>query len=94
MRKQLIFLDESGAKTNMTRLYGWSAKGERCNDHTSFRGWKTMTMLSAIRDEGVIQDATVVVDGAMDGDTFLNYVERCLVPSLRRGDVVVTPGGG
>lgn len=89
MRKQLVFLDESGAKTNMTRLYGRAAKGERCIDHTPHGHWKTMTMLSAIRDEGVIEDATVVVDGAMDGDTFLNYVERCLVPSLRPGDVVV-----
>jgi len=89
MRKQLVFLDESGAKTNMTRLYGWSSKGERCNDHASFCGWKTMTMLSAIRDDGVIEDATVVMNGAVDGETFLNYVEQCLVPSLRRGDVVV-----
>ena len=50
-----------------------------------------MTMLSAIRDKGVIQDATVVVDGAMNGQTFLNYVEQFLVPSLRPGD---TSGGG
>lgn len=89
MRKQLVFLDESGAKTNMTRLYGRAAKGERCLDHTTHGHWKTMTMLSAIRDRGVIEDATVVVDGAMDGDIFLNYVEQCLAPSLRPGDVVV-----
>ncbi len=88
-RKQLVFLDESGAKTNMTRLYGRALRGERCVDHSPHGHWKTMTMLSAIRDEGVIEGATVVVDGAMDGDTFLNYVERCLVPSLRSGDVVV-----
>jgi transposase len=86
---QLVFLDESGAKTNMTRLYGRSMKGTRCNDHTPNGHWKTMTLLSAIRSAEVIHDATVVCDGAMDGDTFLAYVEECLVPSLRCGDVVV-----
>lgn len=89
MRNQLVFLDESGAKTNMTRLYGRARVGERCVDHTPHGHWKTMTMLSAIRSEGVIEDATVVVDGAMDGATFLSYVEQCLVPSLRPGEVVV-----
>ncbi len=48
-----------------------------------------MTMLSAIRLDGVLQDATVVVDGAMDGATFLAYTEQCLAPSLRPGDVVI-----
>jgi len=47
-----------------------------------------MTLLGAIRSNEVIQDATIVSDGAMDGDTFLNYVEACLVPSLQCGDVV------
>ena len=86
---QLVFLDESGAKTNMTRLYGRSMKGERCNDHAACGHWKKMTLLSAIRSDEVIRDATVVCDGAMDGDTFLAYVEDCLVPSLRLGDIVV-----
>jgi transposase len=89
MRDQLVFLDESGAKTNMTRLYGRSPVGERCVDHTPHGHWKTMTMLSAIRDKGVIEDATIVVDGAMNGATFLAYVQQCLAPALRPGDVVV-----
>lgn len=86
---QFVFLDETGAKTNMTRLYGRSEKGTRCNDHTPGGHWKTMTLLGAIRSTEVIQDATVVCDGAMDGDTFLTYIEECLVPSLRCGDIVV-----
>ncbi len=48
-----------------------------------------MTMLSAIRLDGVIQDATVVVDGPMDAATFLAYTQQFLAPSLRPGDVVV-----
>lgn len=87
-----VFLDESGAKTNMTRprkLYGRAMGGERCVDKTPFRGWGTMTMISAIREQGVLESASVVLDGAMDGSTFLAYVQQCLVPALRPGDVVV-----
>lgn len=88
-RDQLVFLDESGAKTNMTRLYGWSPIGQRCVDHTPHGHWKTMTVVGAIRLEGVVQDATMVVDGPMNAATFLAYVGQCLAPSLRPGDVVV-----
>jgi transposase len=85
----LIFLDESGAKTDMTRLYGRAPIGERCVDRTPYGHWQTMTMLSAIRLDGVIQDATVVFDGPMNSATFLAYTQQCLAPSLRPGDIVV-----
>ena len=85
----LVFLDESGAQTNMTRLYGRAPVGQRCIDHTPHGHWKTMTMLSAIRLDGVMQDATVVIDGPMNSQTFVAYTNQCLVPSLRPGDVVV-----
>ena len=88
-RGQLVFLDESGAKTNMTRLYGRAPGGARCVDHAAHGHWQTMTMVSAIRAEGVLEDATLVLDGTMDGPTFLSYVEDHLVPSLVPGDVVV-----
>jgi transposase len=84
-----VFLDESGAQTDMTRRYGRAPVGERCVDHTPHRHWKTVTMLGAIRLDGVMQDATMVYEGPMNRDTFVAYVERCLVPSLRPGDVVV-----
>ncbi len=87
--QQFVFLDESGAKTNMTRLYGRAPGGTRCVDHTPHGHWKTMTMLSAIRADGVMQGATVVIDGAINGETFLTYVEQFLTPALRQGDVVV-----
>ncbi|MEI6505188.1 MAG: IS630 family transposase [Planctomycetota bacterium] len=85
----LVFLDETGARTNMTRLYGRSAVGERCVDHTPHGHWKTMTLLSAMRLDGVMRDATVVYDGPMNRDTFVAYVEHELAPALRPGDVVV-----
>ena len=84
-----VFLDESSAKTNMTRLYGWSPIGERCIDRTLDGRWKTITMLSAIRLDGVVQDATIVFDGPMNSATFLAYTQQCLAPSLRDGDIVV-----
>jgi len=87
--EQFVFLDESGAKTNMTRLYGRVPGGERCVDHTPHGHWRTMTMLSAIGIEGVIEPATTVLDGPMDGPTFLFYVQNHLAPALRPGQVVV-----
>lgn len=84
-----VFLDESGAQSNMTRLYGRSPIGTRCVDRTPHGHWKTTTLLSAIRASGVIHDATVIIDGPIDGDTFTAYTQRCLAPSLLPGDVVV-----
>jgi transposase len=84
-----VFLDESGAKTNMTRLYGRAPGGTRCVDRTPHGHWKTITMLSAIRQTGVIEEASLALDGSIDGPTFLGYVQQCLVPSLRPGQIVV-----
>jgi len=86
---RFVFLDESSAKTNMTRLYGRSPVGTRCNFHTPHGHWKTTTMISALRIDGVIKEATMLFDGPMNAATFLGWVERCLAPSLRAGDVVV-----
>lgn len=88
-RERFVFLDESGAKTNMTRLYGRAPAGERCVDRTPHGHWQTMTMLSAICADGVIEPATMVIDGPVNGLTFLGYVQQCLVPALKPGQVVV-----
>jgi len=87
--ERFVFLDESGASTNMTRLYGRSPVGERCVDSVPHGHWHTMTMLSAIRASGVMRDATVLVDGAINGPTFLAYTQQFLAPSLQEGDIVV-----
>jgi transposase len=85
----LVFLDESGARTNMTRLYGRSRVGERCNFFNAHGHWKTTTMISAMRVDRVIERATILFDGPMNSATFLGYIERCLGPTLGPGDVVV-----
>lgn len=84
---RLVFIDEAGAKTNMTRLYGRSAKGTRAFDHAPHGHWCTTTMISSIRFSG--ETACMAVDAATSGDVFRAYVERVLVPSLRKDDIVV-----
>lgn len=84
-----VFLDESGAQSNLTTRYGRSPQGQRCIDHTPHGHRQNTTLLSAIRSEGVIQQATVQIDGAMDAAVFRGYVEHCLAPALRPGDIVV-----
>ena len=49
---RLVFIDEAGAKTNMTRLYGRSLKGVRAYDHAPHGHWCTTTMISSIRCNG------------------------------------------
>lgn len=63
--------------------------GERCNDYTPHGHWQNTTLLSAIRSDRVIEQATVIYDGSMNTATFEGYVQQYLAPSLRPGDVVV-----
>lgn len=83
----LVFVDESGAKTNMTRLYGRAMAGQRAVDNTPSGHWHTTTMISSVRLDG--STACMVVDGATNKDVFEAYVERILLPSLKTGDIVV-----
>jgi transposase len=82
-----VFIDESGAKTNMTRLYGRAFGGKRAVDTAPHGHWSTTTMISALRFDGSTAD--MVLDGATDGTAFLTYVREILTPSLQRGDLVV-----
>ena len=83
----LVFIDETWAKDNMTRLYGRALKGERLVDYTPHGHWKTTTFLAALRLEGLT--APLVVDGPINADVFLAYVRQHLVKTLAPGDVVV-----
>lgn len=85
--EQLVFLDETGANTKMARLYGWGPKSERVIDDVPHGHWKTSTFVSALRMTGLT--APTVLDGPMDSEFFLAYVEQQLVPTLHSGDVVV-----
>jgi transposase len=82
-----VFLDETGATTNMVRRYGWGPKGERLVDAAPHGHWRTTTFVAGLRATGII--APLVLDGPMTGDTFRAYAEQFLAPALSPGDVVV-----
>ena len=85
--KRLIFIDETWAKTNMTRLRGRAPRGERLIDKTPHGHWQTTTLIAALGITGM--RCSTVVDGAVNGDVFEAFVEQVLVPELRTGDVVI-----
>ena len=82
-----MFVDETWASTNMTRQYGRSPKGQRLIGAVPHGHWKTTTFVAALRSDRLT--APTVVDGAMNGDLFVAYVEQQLAPTLRPGDIVI-----
>jgi len=86
-RERLIFLDESGVSTRMTRLYARCQGGARIHEGTPDGRWKILTILGAISTRGMI--ATMTVEAATDREIFLAYLDEVLCPKLRSGDVVV-----
>jgi len=85
--KRLVFIDETGASTKMARLRGRAKRGERCRAAIPHGHWKTTTFTAGLRLNGLA--APMVLDGPMNGDAFLAYVEQVLVPELEKGDVVI-----
>ena len=85
--RRLVFIDETWAKTNMTRTRGYAPRGERLVDAAPHGHWHTTTFVGALTARGFV--APMVVGGAVNGGVFRAYVEQVLVPELRRGDVVV-----
>jgi transposase len=85
--RRLVFIDETGASTNMTRRYGRGTRGERLVCKVPHGHWKTSTFVAALRYNRVT--APLLLDGAMNGESFLAYAEQILAPTLRRGDVVI-----
>ena len=83
----LVFLDESSIDTGMTRLYGRGASNERVADHTPDTRFERTSVLSSIRANGDM--VPLVFEGALNGDLFKEYVTQCLVPTLKKGDIVV-----
>jgi transposase len=84
---RFVFLDETGASTNMVRRTGWGPRGERLIDAAPWGHWKTTTIVAGLRSSGII--APLVVDGPMNGITFRTYVGQMLAPAVMPGDVVV-----
>ena len=84
---RLVFIDETWAKTNMTRTHGRAPRGERLVAKAPHGRWRTLTFLAALRNDRI--EAPCVIDGPINGESFLAYVEQVLVPALKLGDIVV-----
>ena len=84
---QVVFIDETWAKTNMTRTYGRSSIGTRVVEGVPFGRWETTTFVGALRSTGFV--APLTVDGPINGRVFLAWVQQELVPTLSRGEIVV-----
>ncbi len=84
---RLVFIDETWVKTNMTRTHGRCARGKRLVAKVPHGHWRTLTFLAALRSDRI--DAPCVIDGPINGRSFLAYVEQFLVPTLKPGDIVI-----
>jgi transposase len=85
--RRLVFIDETWAKTNMAPLRGWRTRGERLIAKVPHGHWNTLTFVAALRCDRI--DAPCVIDGAINGESFLAYVEQILLPTLASGDIVI-----
>lgn len=84
---KLVFVDETGANTKMVRTRGRAPRGRRLIGREPWGHWKTTTFTAGLRHDGLV--APYVLDGPMNGEAFLVYVEKILAPALQPGDIVV-----
>ena len=89
---RLVFLDESGVTTEMTRRYGRARSGERLREATPAGHWRTLTLLGALDEPGGML-ASMTVESSTDGEVFLAYLEEVLCPCLQPGQVVIATNG-
>ena len=85
--ERLIFIDETWLNTKMARLRGRALRGERLRAGVPHGHWRTTTFIAGLRLSGL--EAPMVIDGPVNGEIFLAYVQRVLVPALRPGDIVI-----
>ena len=85
--EKLVFLDESGVNTNMSRRYARSIIGQRANDAIPLNTGKSTTILSSVRLDRTI--VPVLFADAVNRDRFLDYLKEHLVPTLQPGDIVI-----
>jgi putative transposase len=84
---RLVFIDETWTKTNMAPLRGWAPCGRRLKAKVPFGHWHTSTFVAALRKNRV--KAPWLIDGPINGERFLIYVEKVLCPTLTPGDIVI-----
>jgi DDE superfamily endonuclease len=82
-----VFIDETWTKTNMAPLRGWAPRGQRIKAKVPHGRWQTMTFMAALRHDRIT--APWFIEGPINGETFLLYIEKVLAPTLRHGDIVI-----
>ena len=85
--EQFVFVDESGAHTALTRLYGWAPHDHRATGAVPRNHGKNTTLVAALTPEGL--QVPWLIEGAMNTETFAWYITEQLAPTLRPGQVVV-----
>ena len=83
----MIFLDETSVKTDMARTHGRAPLGERLIAAVPQGHRKTSSFIGCLSEDGMI--APYVLDGAVNAELFIAYIEQVLVPALRRHDTVI-----
>jgi transposase len=85
--RRFKFLDQTGAKTTLTRLYGRAPRGQRVREYVPDGRWQSLTLMGTLGFRG---DTTAFVyAGGTDVMALLTYVEAILGPALGPGDIVV-----
>ncbi len=84
---KLVFIDESGFDTKMTRRFGRAARGAPCVGAVPHGHWRNNTFIAGLRSDRI--DAPMLIEGAMDGDAFCAWVKQMLAQTLSPGDVVI-----
>ena len=85
--KHLVFIDESGINTSMTRRRGREESGKRVRDYVPDSRWETTSIISSIRLNG--KKESLVYEGALTGELFKEWVKERLCPTLKKGDIVI-----
>ena len=82
-----MFIDETGASTNMARKRGRCRRGRRLRAAVPHGHYKTLTLVAGLRLRGLV--AQKAFDRPINAALFEEWVEKCLVPTLAEGDIVV-----
>ena len=85
--QRLVFLDETGLKTDLTRLRGWALGGNRLVEAVPGGKWETSTLIQAVALDGT--RAAMVLDGPINATCFAGFCDWLLAPALHPGDLVV-----
>jgi hypothetical protein len=83
----MVFIDETWTKIQNGALRGWAPRDQRIKAKVPHGHWQTMTFMAALRRIAIT--APWFIDGPISGESFLLYIEKVLVPTLRHGDIVI-----